>query len=53
MERANVDVLESVISQLIDEESLGVCFELHRAIKLQYYDLLNPDARYACKHVFT
>lgn len=50
MERASVDVLESVISQLIDEESLGVCFELHRAIKLQYYDLLNPDASTIERH---
>lgn len=41
------DFLESIVNQLIDEETLGVCFELHRAIKLGYYDLLHPDKRYA------
>ena len=39
-------MLESVLNQLIDEEALGVCFELHRAIKLGYYELLYPEDRY-------
>lgn len=37
--------MEGVLQQLIDEETLGVCFELHRSIKLKYYDLLYPDKR--------
>ena len=32
--------------QLIDEEALGVAFEMHRAIKLGYYELVYPDDRY-------
>lgn len=39
------ELLEGVMNQLIDEESLGVCFEMHRAIKLGYYELLYPDDR--------
>ena len=35
--------MEGVVQQLIDEEALGVCFELHRAVKLSYFDLLYPD----------
>ena len=42
---ARTDLLESVLHQLIDEEALGVCFELHRAIKLGYYELLYPEDR--------
>ena len=46
MELANFpEVFEGLVNQLIDEETLGVCFELHRAIKLGYYDLLYPDDR--------
>jgi len=33
------------MNQLIDEEALGVCFEMHRAIKLGYYELLYPEER--------
>ncbi len=40
------DLLEGVVDQLIDEEALGVCLEMHRAIKLGYYELLYPDDRY-------
>jgi hypothetical protein len=39
------ELLEGVVNQLIDEEALGVCFEMHRAIKLGYYELLYPDDR--------
>ena len=39
------EMLEGVINQLIDEEALGVCFEMHRAIKLGYYELLYPEER--------
>ena len=46
MYKMNVDVLEAVLEHIIDEETLGVCFEIHRAIKLQYYDVVNPDERY-------
>lgn len=42
----NGDVLEALVDLLIDEETLGVGFEIHRAIKLQYYDVVNPDPRY-------
>ncbi len=45
MDKLSLDVLESVIDHIIDEETLGVCFETHRAIKLQYYDVVNPDDR--------
>ena len=41
------DLLEGIVHQLIDEEALGVCFEMHRAIKLGYYELLYPDDRWA------
>lgn len=41
----NGDVPEAVVDLLIDEETLGVCFEIHRAIKLEYYDVVNPDQR--------
>ena len=34
--------MEGVVQQLIDEEVL-VCFELHRAVKLSYFNLLYPD----------
>ncbi|XP_003387868.1 PREDICTED: ataxin-7-like protein 3 [Amphimedon queenslandica] len=44
------DFLESIVNQLIDEEALGVCFELHRAIKLGYYDLLHPDKNSLERH---
>lgn len=37
------ELLEGVMNQLIDEEALGVCFEMHRAIKLGYYELLYPE----------
>ena len=37
------ELLESVVHQLIDEEALGVCFEMHRAIRLGYYELLYPE----------
>lgn len=43
---ARADLPESVLNQFIDEEALGVCFELHRAIKLGYYELLYPEDRY-------
>lgn len=36
---------EAVMNQLIDEEALGVCFEMHRAIKLGYYELIYPEER--------
>lgn len=39
------ELFEGVVNQLIDEEALGVCFEMHRAIKLGYYELLYPDDR--------
>jgi len=39
------ELLEGIINQLIDEEALGVCFEMHRAIKLGYYELLYPEER--------
>ena len=38
-------LLEGVVDQLIDEEVLGVSLEMHRAIKLGYYELLYPDER--------
>lgn len=41
----HTELLEGVVNQLIDEEALGVCFEMHRAIKLGYYELLYPDDR--------
>lgn len=37
------ELLEGVVNQLIDEEALGVCLEMHRAIKLGYYQLLYPE----------
>lgn len=43
----HTELLEGVVNQLIDEEALGVCFEMHRAIKLGYYELLYPDDRYS------
>ena len=43
MDRVSSDVLEAVVDHIIDEETLGVCFEVHRAIKLRYYDIINPD----------
>ena len=39
------ELLEGIVNMLIDEETLGVCFEMHRAIKLGYYELLYPDDR--------
>ena len=39
------ELLEGVVNQLIDEEALGVCLEMHRAIKLNYYELLYPEDR--------
>lgn len=36
--------------QLIDEEALGVAFEMHRAIKLGYYELVYPDDSSYEKH---
>jgi len=42
----NTELLEGIVHQLIDEEALGVCFEMHRAIKLGYYDLLYHDSVY-------
>jgi len=39
----NAELLEGIVNQLIDEEALGVCFEMHRAIRLGYYDLLYHD----------
>lgn len=41
----NTDVLEGVVDHIVDEETLGVCFEVHRAIKLQYFDVVNPNER--------
>ncbi len=41
----HTELLESIVNQLIDEEAVGVCFEMHRAIKLGYYDLLYPEDR--------
>ena len=41
------ELFEGVVNQLIDEEALGVCFEMHRAIKLGYYELLYPNDRCA------
>ncbi len=38
-------LLEGIVNQLIDEEGLGVCLEMHRAIKLGYYELLYPEDR--------
>lgn len=46
------DFIESLLYQLVDEETLGVCFELHRAIKLDYYDLIHPDKRYIVQKTF-
>lgn len=43
----HTELLESIVNQLIDEEAVGVCFEMHRAIKLGYYDLLYPEDRLA------
>lgn len=43
---ARADMRESIMNQLIDEEALGVVFEMHRAIKLGYYALVYPDDRY-------
>ena len=40
------ELIESIMHQLIDEEALGVAFEMHRAIKLGYYELVYPDDRY-------
>ena len=45
MDRISIEAIEAVIDHIIDEETLGVCFEIHRAIKLQYYDVVNPDPR--------
>ena len=39
------DMEEGIMNQLIDEEALGVAFEMHRAIKLGYYELVYPDDR--------
>ena len=39
--------------QLIDEEALGVAFEMHRAIKLGYYELLYPDDRWRVTYQMT
>ena len=47
------DMRESIMHQLIDEEALGVVFEMHRAIKLGYYELVYPDDRYAITVVCT
>ena len=41
----STELLESVVHQLIDEETLGVSLEMHRAIKLGYYELVYPDER--------
>ncbi len=41
----HTELLEGIVNQLIDEETVGVCFEMHRAIKLGYYDLLYPEDR--------
>ena len=41
----HTELLEGIVNQLIDEEAVGVCFEMHRAIKLGYYDLLYPEDR--------
>lgn len=45
------ELVESIVHQLIDEEALGVAFEMHRAIKLGYYELVYPDDRYIGAHV--
>lgn len=45
MERSSNELIEGIIDHIIDEETLGVCFEIHRSIKLQYYDVVNPDLR--------
>jgi hypothetical protein len=37
------ELLEGIVNQLIDEEALGVSLEMHRAIKLGYYELLYPE----------
>ena len=42
----STELLESVVHQLIDEETLGVSLEMHRAINLGYYELLYPNDRY-------
>ena len=39
------DLIEGIMHQLIDEEALGVALEMHRAIKLGYYELVYPDER--------
>lgn len=39
------ELIEGIVYQLIDEEALGVAFEMHRAIKLGYYPLVYPDDR--------
>ncbi|CAI8054707.1 Ataxin-7-like protein 3, partial [Geodia barretti] len=44
------DMTESIMHQLIDEEALGVAFEMHRAIKLGYYELVYPDESSYEKH---
>ena len=41
----HTELLEGIVNQLIDEEGLGVCLEMHRAIKLGYYELLYPEDR--------
>ena len=41
----HTELLEGIVNQLIDEEAAGVCFEMHRAIKLGYYELLYPEDR--------
>ena len=43
--RDQTELYEGVVNQLIDEEVLGVCFEMHRAIRLGYYELLYPKDR--------
>ena len=43
----HTELLEGIVNQLIDEEGLGVCLEMHRAIKLGYYELLYPEDRSA------
>lgn len=44
------ELIEGVVYQLIDEEALGVAFEMHRAIKLGYYELVYPDDSSYEKH---
>lgn len=44
------ELVESIVHQLIDEEALGVAFEMHRAIKLGYYELVYPDDSSYEKH---